>query len=645
MPFPVACAPAPSANCVSVGSVCAHVRRTKCDGFKYVARLQALVPSYVATVGESVRRGLFSRLVTSSSGTFASALSQLVADERKRRGVYQAEHHEKVPWVMPGLDEPLPSIEMDSRPHNHRAASAGTPPATGTGAGTVTGPQRPQHPLTVGDLEELATSLREIEASLAPEDLTPSGLSHPVSDANAMAKKLLDQIHAIQSDFDALDARLAQDGATAAQAKAAIEAETARADDLARHNEELMQQIRALEGQRKELQRELERERDLREDGVSEHNARRAELDEAVTRATEERNAERQAAEGLRREMAELEERRNATLGELEEEKHGAAQLQKRVVELEELVSETERRTAQDDFQGRFERLQDAHNELSDTIEIKVRLVVDLESELEKERALSEQRERALQDYKQEAEVDRATLEHEIKEEKERSAAQKRELQRALDATMSELDVARQHGKEKDQELLEMAELQVMFNARAKTIASMEAEAARSDAATRVLLNLFKLFYDAHVASIRAFVEEPAIVSASGTGSGRGAAPALTPNLDGNATATLAPASAMRTALASSSPASPPFQLPAVPPFDASDIASAVSSLEKHDAGVLASLARGRSEAYAKEVRKWIKECKRYKLRAIMATEAAKEKLAFRRWVDIASLPCSYRPN
>ncbi|CAD6577200.1 MAG: oligomeric, coiled-coil, peripheral membrane protein [Cyphobasidiales sp. Tagirdzhanova-0007] len=89
--------------------------RGKCDGFKHLTRLQLLVPSYAATLAEAVRRQLFTKLLKASSGSFAEIFSKFSSDEKKRRGVYQAEWAGKLPWEIPGLEEAILGIEIELR--------------------------------------------------------------------------------------------------------------------------------------------------------------------------------------------------------------------------------------------------------------------------------------------------------------------------------------------------------------------------------------------------------------------------------------------------------------------------------------------------------------------------------------------------
>ena len=63
----------------------------------------------------SLRPLSLAKLLTFSSGSLAELFSRFVSDEKKRRGVYQAEWAGKLPWEIPGLDEAALSVEIDLR--------------------------------------------------------------------------------------------------------------------------------------------------------------------------------------------------------------------------------------------------------------------------------------------------------------------------------------------------------------------------------------------------------------------------------------------------------------------------------------------------------------------------------------------------
>lgn len=109
--------------------------RTRTDNFKHLARLEGLIPAYVATVVEVVRRREFCELLSARSSssaliTFNSArllahyslslstsLGPLSSRERDLRSAYRSTFSGKLPWEVRGLsastDEAIPSLELD----------------------------------------------------------------------------------------------------------------------------------------------------------------------------------------------------------------------------------------------------------------------------------------------------------------------------------------------------------------------------------------------------------------------------------------------------------------------------------------------------------------------------------------------------
>lgn len=111
-------------------------------------------------MAELVRRGMFSRLLTSTSSQFAEVFGKLAADEKRRRGLYQAEWMNILPWNMPGLEESVLSVEVDVRgsssSSNSNSASADAGPKggdTSTAPSTQKGDGRPGAQVTLADLD------------------------------------------------------------------------------------------------------------------------------------------------------------------------------------------------------------------------------------------------------------------------------------------------------------------------------------------------------------------------------------------------------------------------------------------------------------------------------------------------------------
>lgn len=113
------------------GSSCS----TRTDNFKHLARLEGLIPAYVATVAEVVRRreygawvetmrmcsvdagNLAARLLSGQSEQLVSTFSPLSTRERERRLRYRQDYFGKLPWEVRGLgngtDERIPEMALD----------------------------------------------------------------------------------------------------------------------------------------------------------------------------------------------------------------------------------------------------------------------------------------------------------------------------------------------------------------------------------------------------------------------------------------------------------------------------------------------------------------------------------------------------
>ncbi|GAA6024052.1 hypothetical protein JCM11491_001613, partial [Sporobolomyces phaffii] len=98
-----------------------HDLRTRTENFKHLARLEGLIPAYIATVAEVVRRKEYSRLLSTYSASLAELVQPLTTVELSRRRHYRANFSGKLPWEVRGLgstaDELVPEIgfRIDAR--------------------------------------------------------------------------------------------------------------------------------------------------------------------------------------------------------------------------------------------------------------------------------------------------------------------------------------------------------------------------------------------------------------------------------------------------------------------------------------------------------------------------------------------------
>lgn len=112
-------------------------------------------------------------------------------DERRRRGIYQAEWAGKLPWDPPGLDQGLPFIEVELRSSNPSLGSVR--------------PSQQEPQVTIEDLEALERVLDDIQDNLTPEDNPASTNQHPVQIAVSLIKKLRKNIEKLSADFEKLN--------------------------------------------------------------------------------------------------------------------------------------------------------------------------------------------------------------------------------------------------------------------------------------------------------------------------------------------------------------------------------------------------------------------------------------------------------
>lgn len=92
--------------------------RTKTDNFKHLARLEGLIPAYVATLVEIVRRRTFSSHLLSHAIAVGESLSHLSLTERARRDDYRGKFSGKLPWEVRGLglitqDQVVPRLVLE----------------------------------------------------------------------------------------------------------------------------------------------------------------------------------------------------------------------------------------------------------------------------------------------------------------------------------------------------------------------------------------------------------------------------------------------------------------------------------------------------------------------------------------------------
>ena len=490
----------------------------------------------------------------------------MTAEEKKRRGRYQVEHAGKLPWGVPGLDESVPNVEVDVRSSREQAKSSPT----------VSPQPTVDQEVTLDDLDELQTSLLEIERALTPEDMPEDNLPHPVKDALSLLAKQRKQIIGLRDEFERLSAKL-EDRSTPPSAVTSV--------DIS--NTDGSEQLRVLEERKQELERELQNERTAREQEVNALQVKNAKLEKAKELLQKEKEEQASAAKKIAEEVQVVKEAEAA----------GKATAVRLREELE--VAEKKARGANEQAERLtrgVEEARSARNTLEEELGALRRNFDQLSQQKDELVGILGERERSLRDAKSEAELDRATLEKELADEKERSSNRAKEFESKLseaEEKISEMKTDRDG---------EFAELQVMCNERGKALEDSAKEKEATHASLRTLLNLFRLFFDAYTSHLKSLIDDPIPL-------------VVTSSSPSKENSSLSSPSAYN-----------------VPVFQATNLSTAIASMKALDSSLI-ELARKKMDLCALQTKKWMKECKRYKERATRAVDAAKEKLAFRRWV------------
>lgn len=124
-----------------------------------------------------------------SSSAYAEMFSNFSNEERRRRGIYQAEWAGKLPWELPGLDEGLAFIEVEMRSSHSSLNSV----------------KQNEPQATMEDLEALEQVLLEMQDNLSPEDMPSVNLPHPVQETTTLIKKLKKNIEKLTLSFEKLN--------------------------------------------------------------------------------------------------------------------------------------------------------------------------------------------------------------------------------------------------------------------------------------------------------------------------------------------------------------------------------------------------------------------------------------------------------
>lgn len=351
--------------------------------------------------------------------------------------------------------------------------------------------------------------------------------------------------------------------------------------------------MQALEERRSQLERELQAERGAREAEVAALQIKNSEL-------------ERQLSEHLEHKTALVMQHKAEQEDLVQDHKAKSDDLQTEIDRLAERAAHLAgQNTLQQSEVSRLrQQLQDAQE---DTEDLRRRLSEEetRSDHLEKRKqdllqALNE-KDRILRDHRTESELDRATLEKELAELKEKLDSLDRES--AAQAASLTHDLEKLKAKTSTQES-DNAELQTMCDERGRSISEMRADAQATSLKVATLLHLCQAFHNHCEEFLTQFIRRdiPKVKNGSTDAaasllSGKGPATTFRPN--GSASASMA------------------------------TLDQAIDYMESRQPSELWDLVRAHCEHCISETFTWQKQCKRYKQRADKAVSTAKEKLAF----------------
>ncbi|TNY19397.1 hypothetical protein DMC30DRAFT_400574 [Rhodotorula diobovata] len=560
-----------------------HDLRTRTDNFKHLARLEDLIPAYVATVAEVVRRREYARLLTGQSTTLSATFAPLSEMERSRRQKYRHDFSGKLPWEVRGLnvktgdvvpemalevldrDQGLPELGRETLDFLQQSFQA-LDDALGDTA-------KPDNPLRRARalLQTLAAAIDDLDADFAHLSLTAPPPRPPSIDPARLAE-LEAQVRQLEEGKEALERQLQAERSTR-------EEEVAQLESRASAAESTVEQLRSARDA-------LERERDDAEAGRADAAAALVSAEERLADESDRRDAaEREAASArtaemeLKRQWSALDASHTRVQGEL-----GTAR-----VELERAQTELSEQSSA------VQAARDAQKELT--------LVVA-------------EKDRLLRDQRSEAELDRAVLEKQVDELRKRLAARDKDVELAQGRTKTvegiveglREQVARwekvAHAKEEDVDAIKR-EIDDARRDKEKGIVDVQRELVRMSALAREAVTLAGRMRDENN-NIAHILNTP-------------------PSSKGDASA-----AELDKAVQVPSPASQEDAPP--PPLDyaSGDLDELLHVLQAYSHDSLTDAVKNKVDSLTSVTKKWVKEAKGYRERAHRAASGASDKIAFR---------------
>ncbi|GAA5857458.1 hypothetical protein JCM8547_009283 [Rhodosporidiobolus lusitaniae] len=577
-----------------------HDLATRTDNFKHLARLEGLIPAYVATVAEVVRRREYYRLLQTQSTALSSSFAPLTTLERTRRTTYRSTFSGKLPWEVRGLhvstDEQIPEMSLaveqggqEALPELGRETLKELGRAFEQLEGELGEGVGEENPIRVAKwlLEKLREHVKELEREFEQVSLNPPPPRPPSIDPSRLAD-LEAQLRQLEESNDALTRELQTERSSREEEVAQLESRYSategashllrtRIDQLEADKVELEKQRREAvsraNGKERDLLLEQEKreavERELSSARGAEEEVQRQweEINHSYARLQEEYGAKVGEVEELRKEMEEGE-------GVLEKVKEGARELRHRLSAVEE-----EKRVREEKGQVEKKAAEKEKEELRKTFEAR-------EGEVE----LQQQRIRTLEEVHDGLREQIARWEAVAQEKEEEVGGAKKEVENAR--------------REKE-----------------KGIVEVQKELVRMEKLAREAVRLAGRMRDENnnITDILNAPPPPSSSSKGGESStldlDKVASPSLPTSFD--------PSSISLSAAASS---------PSVPPLDytAGDLDNLLAELSKYSHDALTDAVKHKVDSLTNVTKKWVKEAKAYRERAHRAASATNDKIAFR---------------
>ncbi|GAA5997952.1 uncharacterized protein JCM10292_006930, partial [Rhodotorula paludigena] len=563
-----------------------HDLRTRTDNFKHLARLEDLIPAYVATVAEVVRRREYARLLSGQSTTLSSTFSPLSDAERGRRVQYRHDFSGKLPWEVRGLgtknDDNIPEMALEVL-----EAEQGLPD------------------LGRGTLDTLQSSLRDLEEAIGPAALP----DNPIRKAGALLKTLIASIEALDADF----AHLSLNAPPPPRPPSIDPARLA----------ELEAQVRQLEESNDSLSRQLQTERSAHEEEVAQLEARTSVAESAGEQLRSRHTAleaERDELEHARRDaahalvaaetrLADESDRREAVERELGTARAAEAELKRQWDALDS--SHTRVQGELGTLRVELERAQGAHRVADGALEAALQAQRDLT-------LVVAEKDKLLRDQRTEAELDRAVLEKELDGLRSRLAVRDKDIELAQARTRTVEEIAEGLREQvarwekvalaKDEDVGAVRrEIEEAKRAKEKGIVDVQKELVRMTTFAREAVTLAGRLRDENV-NITQILNTP---------------PPAKPD---------AAVSEIDKAVQASPPVPQVAATPAVPPLDyaSGNLDELLRELKTYTHDPLMDAVKNKVDSLTTITKKWVKEAKTYRERAHRAASAVNDKIAFR---------------